>query len=193
MAEIKAHARYARSLRTSQVKELDDIEENLKALVESNLSDIEKAKFEVEKHIDELRKNLLTRVEQHRKQVITVHHQNIQKIRQIEEELKESKVGYNEFLEKIETFLKDASLQYLIISEVNYEDEYYRLLQNDIPDRQAHASFSRLFFSIKPHCVSRIKLGDVHLKILPFKFKLSLDATRLITFKLPKLFRVTRK
>ena len=121
-----------------------------------------------------------------------MHHQNIQKIRQIEE-LKESKVGYNEFLEKIETFLKDASLQDLIISEVNYEDEYYNLLQNDIPDRQAHASFSRLFFRIQPHCVSRIKLGDMHLKKLPFKFKLSLDATRLITFKLPKLFRVTKK
>ena len=97
-------------------KELHDIEENLKALTESNLSDIEKAKVGVEIHIDELRKDLLTTVEQHRKQVIAVQHQNIQKIRQIEEELKESKVGYNEFLEEIETFLKDASLQDLIIS-----------------------------------------------------------------------------
>ena len=105
MAEIKADARYARSLRTSQIKELDDIEENLKALVESNLSDIEKAKSEVEKHINVLRKNLLTRVERHRKQVITVQHQNIQKIRQIEEELKESKVlDTMNFLRRLKPF-----------------------------------------------------------------------------------------
>ena len=93
MANVKGDVRKASRKRAEQLVELAKIEENLKLAVANNMKNIDKSKAEVQKHIQELQKTLVSGVEMHRQQVLSVQYENLLGIRATEEILKQSLIN----------------------------------------------------------------------------------------------------
>lgn len=186
MAGIKADVRKASCTRAAQLIELNAVENKLKELALNNMEKIDEAKIAADKHLDVVRKDLAERAEKHRKKVLTVQYENIQKIRDTEEKIKHSKAKYDAFYTDVDAFVKSASLHDLLAKEGSYQREFADLKSRDIPNQEAQTSFTQHTFRFNPQCKSQINLGDTAVQSVPFEFEMPLIAVRQVPVSVPR-------